>query len=538
MTGTSIGFNLGIGSGLDIRALVEGLSQAERAPKEAMIARREEVNSAKISALAEASSAIDSFATALSTLISGGTLFAQPSVSEPTVLSASAVPGSPLTSLSAEMEVVQLAKAQTLESATFASSSDPVGQGTLTLATARGSFDIVIDPSNDSLSGLASAINAAESGVTASVVTDSNGARLVLKGATGEAQAFTLSVPSGTATGLERFAYGAGVTGGMTLAQAAQDAIVKLDGVEIRRATNSFKDMIEGVQVDLKRAAPGTIVSLGLTRPTESIKSAVGDFVAAYNELNTLLAAATAPAVDGGGGGPLRGDLSIREMRRRLAELPSTILSSRGSIKTLAEIGVATNRDGTLTLNSSQLDSALERDPNGVEALFNPTQYSSDPLLVISSAIGKVKPGTYTFTDLVPAANGVDASGLLDGVPAISSGEFLIAPISSPAVGLSVHVQGALASATVTIDPGLGGALQSIRDALRARSGPIVNSQERLRAEAAQIAKDRLAMEARSQAFTDRLLASFTAMERQVSSFKATQSYLEQQIKVWSGDND
>lgn len=538
MQGSSIGFNLGIGSGLDIRSLVEGLSQADRAPKEALIAKREEANAAKLSALAEASSAIDSFATALSSLVSGGSLFTQPSVSEPSLLSASAVAGARLTALSAELEVMQLAKAQTLQSATLAGSSAAVGQGTITLTTARGSFDVVIDGSNDSLTGLAAAINAANSGVAASIVTDSNGARLVLKGGTGEAQAFTLGVPAGTASGLERFAYGGGATGGMTQAQAAQDAIVKLDGVEIRRASNSFRDVLDGVQIDLKRAAPGTTISLGLTRPDSSIKSAVADFVAAYNELNSLLATATAPAIDGAGGGPLRGDLSIREMRRRLAELPSTVLASQGSIRTLAEIGVGTNRDGTLTLNSSQLDTALERDPSGVEALFNPTQYSSDPLLQINSAIGKVRPGSYVFTDLAPAPAGGDASGLMDGVAAIGSGEFLIAPSSSRGVGLSVLVRGALASATVTIDAGLGGALQAIRDTLRARTGPIVNSQERLRAEASQIAKDRISMEARSTAYRDRLLASFTAMERQVSAFKATQSYLEQQIKVWSGDNN
>src|SRR3546814_19474733 len=92
---------------------------------------------------------------------------------------------------------------------------------------------------------------------------------LVRKGATGEAEAFTLSVPSGTATGLERFAYDPAVTGGMTRAQIAQDAIVKLDGVEVKRASNSIDDLIEGVEINLKKAAVGTSVALGITRPTE-----------------------------------------------------------------------------------------------------------------------------------------------------------------------------------------------------------------------------------------------------------------------------
>jgi flagellar hook-associated protein 2 len=535
MPSSSIGYSLGIGSGLDIKSLVESLSAAEKGPKEALIKKREELNAAKVSALAEASSAIDGFATALASLVSGGSLFTQPSVSEPSLLSASAVPGSRLATLSGELEIVQLAKAQTLQSATLTSAAAPVGQGTLTLTSARGSFDLVIEASNDSLTGLASAINAQASGVTASIVNDSNGARLVLKGTTGEAQAFTLATAA--TGGLERFAYGGGATGGLTLAQAAQDAIVKLDGVEIRRASNSFKDVIEGVQIDLKKAAPGTIVSLGITRPTAAIEQAMADFVAAYNELNTLLAEATKAGTSTEAGGALRGDLSIREMRKKLGELPSTILASQGSIRTMAEIGVRTNRDGSLSLDTVRLKGALERDPAGVEALFNPTQYTDNPLLAINSAVGKARPGTYVFTNLVPAPADGNASGDMDGVPATGSGAFLIAPFGSRAGALTVEVKGALASATVTVDPGLGGALQAIRDTLRATTGPIASSKTRLSAEAKQIARDREILEARSSAYAERLLKNFTNMERQVSAFKATQSYLEQQVKMWTGDN-
>lgn len=169
--------------------------------------------------------------------------------------------------------------------------------------------------------------------------------------------------------------------------------------------------------------------------------------------------------------------------------------------------------------------------------MFNPVQYSSDPLLAITSAMGKTKPGTYSFTSLVPASGGGDASGMVDGLAATGSGAFLIAPWNSKAAGLAVEVKGALAAATITVDAGLGGALQAIRDSVRARSGPIVNSQERLSAEAKAIAGDRAAMETRSAAYRDKLVTSFTAMERRVSAFKATQTYLEQQIKAWNGDD-
>ncbi|WP_284734756.1 flagellar filament capping protein FliD [Sphingosinicella terrae] len=530
---TSIGYALGIGSGLDIKALVEDLAGAAKAPKEALIAKREQTNQARISALGEMSGAIDSFAAALSSLISGGSLFTQPSVSDSSIVSASSVAGTRLGVLSAEMEVVQLAKAQTLESAALAARTDAVGQGDLTLVTASGSFTITIGAGNDSLDGLAEAINAAGAGVQANVVVDTTGARLVLKGATGEANGFTLGAPGGTTSGLERFAFGPSVTGGMTQAQAAQDAILNLDGVVVKRRTNSFSDLVPGVQIDLKKAAPGTIVSLGITRPTGAISQAVGDFVAAFNELMGMIAETTAAGVNGAGG-PLRGDLGVREMQRQLRELTAKELVHSGTgPRTLAEIGVKTNRDGTLSLDTARLETMLADDPEGVEALFNPTQYSSNPNVVISSAVGRAKPGIFTLTNLVA---GPPASGLLDGQAMIASDNFLIAPPGSKAAGLLVRIDADTASATITVEPGLGGALQAIRDSLRASSGPFATTRDRLEEEAEDIADDRTVMETRADKYYNQLLNTFTAMERQVSAFKATQSYLEQQVKIWTND--
>lgn len=534
MTTTSIGYALGIGSGLDIKTLVTDLAAAAKAPRESLIARREDANAAKVSKLAEMSSAIDNFSTALSSLISGGSLFAQPNVSDSTLLSASAVPGKRLGNLAAELEIVELAKAQTIQSVALASRTDAVGQGQLTLTTAAGSFDITIDSSNDSLDGLAAAINSKNAGVSASVVVDSSGARLVMKGATGAASAFTLSAADGTTSGLERFAYGESVVGGMSLAQEARDAVLILDGVEVKRSTNSFNDLIDGVQIDLKKAAPGTIVSMGITRPTAAITQAVNDVVAAYNEVMSMIAEATAPGV-GGSGGPLRGDLGVREMQRQLRELPTMELVGQGNgPQTLAEIGVRTNRDGTLSVDAGKLEEMLAKDPEGVEALFNPTQYSSHPGVVISSAMGRVKPGVYTLTDLVPANGDTPASGKINGVSVTGIGSFLVAPAGSPAVGLVVGVNAAVSSATITVEFGIGGALKAVRDSLLGTKGPFASARERMASEADDIADDRAVLEARSEKYYNQLLNTFTSMERQVSSFKATQSYLDQQIKMWT----
>ena len=533
---SSIAASLGIGSGLDIKALVKQLSDAQRAPKDAQIAKRETLNSTRISTLAEVSNGIDNFSNALSSLISGGSLFTQPTVSEPGLIGAKAVAGARLGGLSAELEVIQLAKAQTLESATFGARTDPVGQGTLTLTNGNGTFNIVIGAANDSLDGLASAINAAGAGVVASIVTDSNGSRLMMKGATGEANAFTLSVPGGTTSGLERFAFGPSVTGGLTEAQPAKDAIVKLDGVTINRSSNSFSDVVTGVQIDLKKAEPGTVISLGASRPTAEISQGMADFVAAYNELMSLINEATKAGV-GEDGGPLRGDVGVRQMVRQLGQMTSMALTSQGDgPHSLAEIGVRTNRDGTLSLDTFRLQEQLAKNPDAVEALFNPAQWSSSSAVSIQSVMGRVKPGTYTLTDLVPMNGSTPASGKVDGAAMTGVDTNLIAPAGSAALGLIVTVNSASSSVTITIEAGLGGALKAIRDALRDREGPFAATNKRLSAERDDIADTKALQEERAQRYYNQMLGTFTAMERQVSAFKATQSYLDQQIKMWTND--
>jgi len=526
---------LGTGSGLDVNGLVNQLAAAQKAPQQDLIDQREAKNTAKVSALGQMSSAIDGFASALGSLISGGTLFSQPDVSDSSVLTATALAGSRIGTLSAAITVNQVATAQTLASAALTDRTQPVGTGTLTITTAAGTFNVLIDANNNSLDGLAQSINKANAGVTASVVADTNGARLVVKGATGEANAFTMSVAGGTATGLERFAYDPDIAGGMESKVAAQDAIVSLDGVEVHRASNSFNDLIPGVQITLKKAAPDAPVTMGVTRPTAAIQQAVGDFVEAFNQLQQMINEATQPASDGTAG-PLRGDIGVQQMQRQLSQLTTMVLSSSGDgPHTLAEIGIKTNRDGTLGVDATKLASMLANNPDGVEALFNPSQSSSSPFLTIKSGVSGVKPGTYTVTNVDP---GPPATGMIDGVAFKSSGANLIGPSGSNAVGLILGVSGAVSSATITIDPGLGGALQSIRDSLRASGGAFDSASDRLKAEADRIADDQTKLDARSEQYYNQLLASFTAMNQQVSAFKATQAYLDQQVKMWtSGDN-
>lgn len=530
---TSITNTLGVGSGVDTATLVTSLVSASYDPKLAALKAKEDGNSAKVSTLATLSNGIDSFATALTALIDGGSLRSQPSSADASVLTATAKPGSRIGALSAQIEVRQIAQAQSLASSPLASAAASVGQGGLTLTTASGSYTVTIDPANDSLAGLAHAINATGGGVAASVVTDANGARLVLKGATGAANAFTLAADAGADPALARFTWN-GTTGGMARAQAAQDAIVRIDGVDSTHASNRIDDLIDGVSLSLVAAKPGASIALGVTRPTAAIAGAVSDFVGAYNALKTQLDAAVATS---GTAGAFAGNSAIRSMQRQLAQLSATMLNSSGGPSTLAEIGVSTNRDGSLVLDAARLARAQASDPDGVEALFNPIQHGSNPLIRVASTLGAAKPGTYALANIVAAAGGNAASGTIAGVAGVGAGSKLYASVASSASGLVIEADGDVASATVTIDPGLGGALKAMRDSLRASGGLLDTVGSGLKSEKTRLADARAKLESQQDAYKTQLTKSFSTMDTRVAAYKATQSYLTQQIAIWTNKN-
>ena len=359
---TSIVSSLGLGSGIDIKQLVTDLSNASREPKVTRLSTLTQQNQARISALAQARSDLEGFANSLGQMVDDGTLRSTPTVSNDSILGATARAGLQADSFAATVVVNQLARAQTAYSGIVADREAAIGTGTMTLTVGGVAKTITIDDTNNSLNGLASAINNSGSGVTASIVADDGGYRIILKGATGEANAFTLTADAGADPGLSGFAYGGG-GGGMTLGQSAADAQFTIDGVAFSRAGNIIDDIVPGMSLTLKKAAPGEPVDIGASRPLDMIRQTVGDFVAVYNQLKKSLQSASS----------LSGSTtSLRELERELAGLIGKVLTSNPGINKLTDIGISTTKEGTLVLDKAALDKALAQDASAVEALFNP----------------------------------------------------------------------------------------------------------------------------------------------------------------------
>lgn len=358
---TNIVSSLGAGSGINVQQLVRDLAAASREPKVGRITALAEQNQARISAVAQARSDLDGLANSLAEIVTDGTLRSAPTVSNSGILDALASPGTSASAFAATVEVVELARAQSAASAVVASRTAPVGQGTLDITVGAASFTVTIDATNDSLDGLAAAINASGSNLRASIVGDGGGFRLIVKGATGAANGFTVTPGAGADPALAAFATG----GGLAIAQTAGDASLRIDGVIFARDSNSISDILPGITLNLKKAGAGEVVSIGASRPTAAIRQALGDFVAVFNQLKTNVTAAV--RLSGAGS-------DLRQLSSQLQAIAGTALTSHPSINRLSDVGISTTREGTLLLDNAKLEAAIARDPEAVEALFNPVR--------------------------------------------------------------------------------------------------------------------------------------------------------------------
>ena len=365
-TTASIVKTLGTGSGLDTAAIVSALVEAQFAAKNAALTKKSDALTAQISGLATLKSGITGFDAALRTLVKGGSLTTQPTSADAGVAIATGTGGS-VAGLGATLTVTRLAAAQTASTDAAIPRTTAFRAGTLDVTVGGITTGLQIGAVDATIDGVAAKINAAKLGVTATVVTDGGGARLLLKGATGAANAFSIAVTDDPgATGgdsLQAFAVGATATG-TTIGTAAADAELVLDGATFHRATNSVTDLLAGVRLDLK--ATGT-TALGTAAPTASITQAVTDFVETFNQLHSRVAGAIEAAT-----GALRGDPAAVLLNRSLGRLTTASLAANadGSPRTLGDIGVKTNRDGSLSVDTVRLAKALADSPAAVEAMF------------------------------------------------------------------------------------------------------------------------------------------------------------------------
>lgn len=302
-----------------------------------------------------------------------------------TATSNSAVPGS------YEIAVTQLAKVQKNVSSGYSSSTANLfGTGTITV----NGKQVDITTSNNTLQGFMTAINAVsgETGVSASIINDGSGGstafRLVL---TGKDASTAFTVTSDLVDGL-----GAPITFDTTTTQNAQQAKITVDGIEVVSNSNTITGVIAGVTLNLNATSPVsdpgppvvyTTTKMEIVADTSALKEKISTFVSSYNKIMEWIASgyeeqvatdttttdSTTTETDTEEdllSDYLRGDATVNSIKRGLQAILTDTVNGSGSLQILSEIGIKTNKDGTLTINNSKLDTALEENFEGMTKLL------------------------------------------------------------------------------------------------------------------------------------------------------------------------
>lgn len=385
----------GLGSGLNVDGIVTSLMAVERQPLTQMKTEAGKIDT-KISAYGKIQSYVSAVRDAASSLTKA-TTWGDTSASSSDAAVVSATGSSSAAVGAYSVSVQQLAAGQAIASSPFADSAAVVGEGTLSIELGAWSADqssftpqasassvSVSIAATDTLAQVRDKINSAGSGVTASIVTDSSGARLVMRsGATGEANAFRVIVTdndgnSTDSSGLSGLGYdpSAGLTS-MSRTRAAADARATIDGLAVTSASNTLTDAIPGVTLKLAKVSVDP-VEVSVSSNTDNIKKAVTDFANAYNDLAKYLTTQTKYDASSKTAGSLQGDASVNALRSALRSLGGGSSSASATLKRLADVGLDPQSDGTLKVDATKLGDAVTSKLAEVRKLFATSTGATD----------------------------------------------------------------------------------------------------------------------------------------------------------------
>ncbi len=367
----------GIGSGLDINGLVSQLVSTESRQLN-QIKAQDKAISAKISAYGQLTSAVAAFQSAVKSLSNSGLTGMTAASSVQEALSATTAGGAAPGNY--RIVVNQLAQAQRLLSPGFADSSTALGAGTLSLQAGSGAA-VMLTPKDNTLQGLADAINASGLGVSASLIRDGsvNGAHLAISSQqTGSASTIRLTGTGALAAfsfdpaAAVSFAYDAQGNPPVVMSQtvAAQDAQLTIDGMKVTSASNSVSSAIQGVTLQLAQASDAP-VTLSISRDTTATKTAISNVAKTWNELRSLVVTQTAWNEATRKGAALNGDFEPSQVMTRLrSAMAATVAVAGSQIDTLSDIGISFQKDGSMSIADSKLSAAMTTDFAGLRGLF------------------------------------------------------------------------------------------------------------------------------------------------------------------------
>ena len=434
----------GIGSGIDIPGLVTSLIDAEREPAEKRYDKEEVDLQAKLSAYGSLKSALSSFQGSLSSLKFASTFSdVTTESSDEDVVTASgssiAKPGN------YALEISNLAQAHSISSKSFTETTNPVGTGTLTFELGHYDTDsssfisnpdeasktVTIDSDDNSLQGIRDAVNAADIGVTASLVNDGSGFKLLFTSdETGKENGIKVSVDDTSDasdtddSGLSQLAFDpdpASTTSHMAENLAPKDAAFTLNGLAITSASNKVNSAVSGVTLNLKATTTvGSPINVSIARNDAKITEGVNGFVEKFNELVDTLKQLSSYDSSTKQSGPLLGDSAVRSVESQLRKMiGASSVGADGNISSMATVGITTDRSGKLSLDSSKLQAAITDNRDLVAQIFSAKGATTDSQVNYITSSKDTQTGNYAINLEVMASRGSLSGTTIPGFPLV-----------------------------------------------------------------------------------------------------------------------
>lgn len=351
----------GLATGLDTNAIINELMQLERRPVNRLEGDKSWHNK-RLSALKEFNGKLEGFLGKIEDMDSASDLQSRKTnLSSKDFFSASAesaaLPGT------YQVEVVKLAQVEKRVSQGYADKqAQKFGSGTISLTIGSSeTISLTVDETSNSLEGIMQTINSAGAGVTASIINDGTSSpyRMVLTG-DDVAQSIVLD-----ASGLAGGTY---VPPSFTETQNGQQSHLRVDGIDIYADSNSIDEAISGLTLNLTKAGEGTNTTLTVKTDEVAIKKKIQSFVSGYNDVVSFVTKQS--VIDGSSGGILKGDSGLNSIKRHLQNMLVSVVDGGGSLKTLSQLGIETQRDGTLKLDDEILTTAIDENLDGVANLL------------------------------------------------------------------------------------------------------------------------------------------------------------------------
>jgi flagellar hook-associated protein 2 len=528
------------GSGLQLKSLTSSLVEAETSGERTFTERQIEDTNTTISEMGQLSQKVDLFKSSMASIAETASRAATSSSDE---VSIEVTQEGTATDISAVINVLNLASAQILSfrfdpsvTPSAAVNHDPVALNTVA-EDGAASFDL--DSDNATLTGLTEELNKIE-GMSATLLDTGTGYALVIKSKEGTGNALdsdsisaiqsALQMPNSSFDGTtDEVENPLGVTSTVT---AAQNASLQIDGVAVQRSSNEFEDLFPGHKITLNAVGTST---LGSSDTNASVKDRLTNFLATVNELKSYLSEATQRGINGAEPGPLAGDTAAQSIQSRIRNIATQPITGFGAEPLyLAQIGVQTEQDGTLTINAERFEQALEDNPELANALFT-TKYSSPNSDLGISGLSFAPPQAGTY-DLV--YNSETDTATLDGqsltVSSNSNGNVVLRSNDGDTNGITITLgTDETLSTTISYGQSLADQLQDYGNTLLGTSGLLARRETDLNESVLEFETKIEDLDSKVEQLTERYNIQFGRMEAVISSLKRTGEYMQSMMDSW-----